>query len=120
MKKLFEEYRDFIIKGNLLQTAVAFIMGAAFGKVTESFTAIVTSSIAWFGNGKEPDFSNYKPGGIPLGTFANTLINLAIVGFCLFLMVKAYNRVVAPKAAPPAADAPDVKLLTEIRDLLKK
>ena len=42
MKKLLDEYRDFIIKGNLLQTAVAFIMGAAFGKVTEAFTAIFT------------------------------------------------------------------------------
>lgn len=118
MKKIFDEYRDFIIKGNLLQTAVAFIMGAAFGKVTESFTAIVTSLLGLIGG--KPDFSDVKPFGIPLGDFCNTIINLAIVGFCLFLVVKAYNAVTRPKAAAPAADPPEVVLLTEIRDLLKK
>jgi large conductance mechanosensitive channel len=119
MKKLFAEYRDFIVKGNLLQTAVAFIMGAAFGKVTESFTAIITSSIGSIPGVKQTDFKDFKPGGIPLGVFFNTLLNLAIVGMCLFIVVKAYNRVMLPKNSPPAADPPDVKLLTEIRDLLK-
>jgi large conductance mechanosensitive channel len=119
MKKLFEEYRDFIVKGNLLQTAVAFIMGVAFGKVTESFTAIITSLIALPFSGRQPDFSGYKPGGVPVGVFFNTLLNLILVGFCLFLVVKAYNRFTRPKEAPPAADPPEVKLLTEIRDLLK-
>lgn len=118
MKKLFAEYRDFIVKGNLLQTAVAFIMGAAFGKVTEAFTAIVTSLLGLMGG--QPDFSGVKPFGIPFGNFLNTLVNITIVGMCLFLVVKAYNRVTAPKEAPPAADPPDVKLLTEIRDLLKQ
>lgn len=118
MKKLFNEYRDFIIKGNLLQTAVAFIMGAAFGKVTEAFTAIITSLLGLLGG--KPDFSDVKPFGIPLGEFCNTLVNLGIVGFCLFLVVKAYNTLTRPTDSAPAADPPDVKLLTEIRDLLKK
>jgi large conductance mechanosensitive channel len=117
MKKLFEEYRDFIMKGNLLQTAVAFVMGAAFGKLTESFTAIITSLLGLIGG--QPDFSNVKPFGIPFGIFLNTLLNLAIVGFCLFLVVKAYNKMTKPKETPAATDPPDVKLLTEIRDLLK-
>jgi large conductance mechanosensitive channel len=117
MKKIFEEYRDFIVKGNLLQTAVAFIMGAAFGKTTEAFTKIVTSLLGLVGG--QPDFSGVKPWGIPLGDFLNTLLNLAIVGFCLFIVVKAYNTITKPKVAPPAADPPDVKLLAEIRDLLK-
>jgi large conductance mechanosensitive channel len=118
MKKIFEEYRDFIIKGNLIQTAVAFIMGGAFGKVTESFTAIFTSLLGLIGG--QPDFSSVKPFGIPLGIFLNTLVNLAIVGFVLFLVVKAYNLMTKPKEAPVASDPPDIKLLTEIRDLLKK
>jgi large conductance mechanosensitive channel len=118
MKRLLEEYRDFIMKGNLLQTAVAFIMGGAFGKVTESFTAMVTSLLGLIGG--NADFSGFKPYGLPLGVFINTLINLVIVGACLFLLVKAYNAMTKPKQAAPAADPPDVKLLTEIRDLLKK
>ena len=122
MRKLFEEYRDFIIKGNLLQTAVAFIMGAAFGKVTEAFTAIITSLLGLVGG--NPDFSGVKPFGIPLGIFLNTMVNLAIVGFCLFLVVKAYNRITTKKEKEqpqaPAADPPEVKLLAEIRDLLKQ
>ncbi len=118
MKKLAQEYRDFIVKGNLLQTAVAFIMGGAFGKVTEAFTAIVTSLLGLIGG--QPDFSSVKPFGIPLGVFLNTIVNLVIVGFCLFLVVKAYNKVTAPKETAAAADPPDIKLLTEIRDLLRK
>src|SRR5262245_45060809 len=120
MKKFLEDYRDFIMKGNLLQMAVAFIMGAAFGKVTEAFTAIVTSTIAWMGGGKQPDFSGYKPGGVPLGVFLNALLNLGLVGFCLFLLMKGYNALNKSKAAAPVADPPDVQLLKEIRDLLKE
>lgn len=118
MKKLIAEYRDFIMKGNLLQTAVAFIMGGAFGKVTESFTEMVTSLLGMVGG--QADFSGFKPYGLPLGVFINTLINLAIVGACLFMVVKAYNTMTKPKEAAPAQDPPEVKLLTEIRDLLKK
>ena len=117
VKKFIEEYRGFILKGNLLQMAVAFIMGAAFGKVTESFTAIVTSLIGLMGG--QPDFSDIKPGGIPLGNFFNTLLNLILVGFCLFLLMKVYNAMNKPKEQTTAADPPDIKLLTEIRDLLK-
>src|SRR4051812_31381015 len=118
-RKLFEEYRDFIVKGNLLQVAVAFIMGAAFGKVTEAFTAIITSLIGAIGG--RADFSGIKPYGIPAGNFFNTLLNLLIVGFCLFLMVKAYNRITKLKETPPPPPEPvEVKLLTEIRDLLKQ
>ena len=118
---MIKEFKDFIVKGNLLQTAVAFIMGGAFGKVTESFTGIFTSLLGKIGG--QPDFSGIAPGGIPIGIFINTLINLAIVGFCLFLVVKAYNKMTAPKTEPPAAPPEPTateKLLTEIRDALKR
>lgn len=117
MKKLFDEFRDFIVKGNLLQVAVAFIMGGAFGEVTKSFTAIITSILGKIGG--QPDFSAFKPFDIPFGLFLNTIVNLVIVGFCLFILIKAYNTAVKQKEAAPAADPPDVVLLTEIRDLLK-
>jgi len=117
---MLKEFRDFIVKGNLLQTAVAFIMGGAFGKVTEAFTAIFTSLLGKVGG--QPDFSAVKPLGIPLGIFINGLINLLIVGFVMFLVVKAYNKTLAPKPAPEPVRGPseEVKLLTEIRDVLKR
>lgn len=117
---MLREFREFIVKGNLLQTAVAFIMGGAFGKVTEAFTAIFTSLLGKIGG--QPDFSEVKPFGIPIGVFINGLINLAIVGFILFLVVKAYNRTIAPRPAPvpPPGPSEEVKLLTEIRDALKQ
>jgi len=117
---MLREFRDFIVKGNLLQTAVAFIMGGAFGKVTEAFTAIFTSVLGKIGG--QPDFANVKPFGIPVGVFINGLINLTIVGFVMFLVVKAYNRTIAPRLqpAPPPGPSEEVKLLTEIRDALKK
>ncbi|MBP7948409.1 MAG: large conductance mechanosensitive channel protein MscL [Verrucomicrobiales bacterium] len=118
---MIKEFRDFIVKGNLLQTAVAFIMGGAFGKVTEGFTAIVTNLLGKIGG--QPDFSSFTPWNIPIGVFINTIINLLIVGFVLFLVIKAYTKVTAPKETAPAAPpepTPTEKLLTEIRDSLRK
>ncbi len=119
MTRMLTEFKDFIVRGNLLQTAIAFIMGGAFGKVTEAFTGIFTGLLGLLGG--HPDFSDYKPFGIPFGVFFNTIINLIIVGFCLFLVVKAYTRMTEkPKQQATVADPPDLILLTEIRDLLKQ
>jgi large conductance mechanosensitive channel len=116
---MIQEFKDFILKGNLVQTAVAFVMGGAFGKVSETFTGIFTGLLGLIGGA--PDFSGFKPKGIPFGVFVNAFINLLIVGFVMFLVVKAYNRMIKPKEAPaPEAPPADVALLTEIRDLLKQ
>jgi len=118
MTKLVTDFRDFIVRGNLMQTAVAFIMGGAFGKVTEAFTGIFTGLLGLLGG--QPDFSGFKPFGVPFGIFVNTIINLVIVGFCLFLVVKAYTKMTEKKKEEPTkSDPPDILLLTEIRDLLK-
>lgn len=130
---MIKEFKEFILKGNMLMTAVAFIMGAAFGKVTESFTGLVTAILGKIislvkgtpeaADGKIPEFDKLLVGGVDLAPLCNGLINLVLVGFVLFLVVKAYNKATAPKvdpnAAPPAPPA-DIALLTEIRDLLKK
>lgn len=130
---MIKEFKDFILKGNLLMTAVAFIMGASFGKVTESFTGLVTAIIGKLfalargapqtSDGKLPEFGKLLIGGVDIAPFLNGLINLVIVGFVLFLVVKAYNRATAPKVladpTPPPTPA-DIALLTEIRDLLKR
>ena len=119
---MIKEFREFILKGNMLDLAVGVIIGASFGKVVTAFTDILLAAIGKVGG--QPDFSDFKPEGFPVGVFLNSIISLLIVGFALFLVVKAYTtakkRFEAPVAAGGPAELPaDVKLLTEIRDLLK-
>jgi len=129
---MFKEFRDFILKGNMLDLAIGVIIGAAFGKVVTAFTELLLSAIT-FGTGST------EVGAIPLakkvvdgkdkiidaGPLLNSFISLIIVGFALFLVVKAYNAAKrltekpAPKEEVAATVPADVQLLTEIRDLLK-
>jgi large conductance mechanosensitive channel len=119
---MLKEFREFILKGNMLDLAIGVILGASFGNVVKAFTDIL---LALIGNiWKQPDFSQYKPSDVPVGVFLNSIISLLIVGFALFLIVKAYTtakkRFEKPAAAQGPAELPaDVKLLAEIRDLLK-
>ena len=128
---MFKEFRDFILKGNMLDLAIGVIIGAAFGKVVTSFTELLLSAIT-FGTGSTQvgalevakrlaDDGTVKV--IDIGPLVNSLISLVIVGFALFLVVKAYNtarkRFEKPVEAAAAAVPADVKLLEEIRDLLK-
>jgi len=128
---MFKEFRDFILKGNMLDLAIGVIIGAAFGKVVTAFTELLLSAIT-FGTGStqvgavEVAKRTAEDGtvkSIDLGPFINSIISLLIVGFALFLVVKAYNtakkRFDKPAEAAPAAVPADVKLLEEIRDLLK-
>jgi large conductance mechanosensitive channel len=119
---MLKEFREFILKGNMLDLAIGVIIGSAFGNVVKAFTDILLGVIGYFGG--QPDFSQTKPAGIPVGVFLNSIISLLIVGFALFLVVKAYTtakkRFEKPAAAQGPAELPaEVKLLAEIRDLLK-
>ncbi|MCU0794684.1 MAG: large conductance mechanosensitive channel protein MscL [Akkermansiaceae bacterium] len=128
---MFKEFRDFILKGNMLDLAIGVIIGAAFGKVVTAFTELLLSAIT-FGTGStevgaiEVAKRMAEDGTkkvIDIGPLINSFISLLIVGFALFLVVKAYNtakkRFEKPaETAAPAVPA-DVKLLEEIRDLLK-
>ena len=138
---MLKEFKDFALKGNVLDLAVAVIIGGAFGKIVDSLVADVIMPIigAIFGN---VDFSNLflslgakvaagtpyakaKEAGAVLGygQFLTYIVNFLIIAFVIFLVVKAFNSMKKQEAAAPAA-APeipaDVKLLGEIRDLLKK
>jgi large conductance mechanosensitive channel len=121
---MFKEFREFILKGNMFDLAVGVIIGAAFGKVVTAFTELLLSSITAASGGTKAEVGKVYVGAVDIGPFINSIINLLIVGFALFLVVKAYNtakkRFEAPVAAagPPEVPA-DVKLLSEIRDLLK-
>lgn len=118
---MIKEFKDFISNGSLVDIAVAFVLGAAFGSVISSFTeGIVTPLIGRIFS--VDGLQDYLIGGdIALGAFIAALLNFVVVGFVMFLVVKAYNRMQAPAAAEdPAADPEDVVLLREIRDSLKK
>jgi large conductance mechanosensitive channel len=120
MKNFLKEFKDFIATGNLIELAVAFILAAAVKVVIDSFVDDIVMQLIAAIIGK-PDFSSLTWGigdaSLRVGAFFNTVISLLLIGFVLFLIVKAYNRF---RRADPQAAAPsdEVVLLTEIRDAL--
>jgi large conductance mechanosensitive channel len=118
---MLKEFKEFISRGNLVDLAVAVVLGLAFGAVVNSLVADVFTPLiaAIFG---QPDFSAITIGvgesEILIGNFLNALISFLIVAFVLFLVVKAYNRAF-PKEEEPAGPS-EVELLTEIRDELRR
>ncbi len=118
---MLKGFKEFIMRGNLVELAVAFIIGGAFATVVTSFTAVILSLIAKLGGGANPDMTDFAPGGIPLGAFLTAAIAFLILAFVVyFFVVTPYNKVQGRMAAgeETAPPAPDVALLTEIRDLL--
>jgi large conductance mechanosensitive channel len=127
---MLKEFKEFIIKGNMFELAVGVIIGAAFGKVVTSFTDLLLGTITYFTGTTEVGAINIlqktvegKTTAVNVAPLINGLIHLLIVGFALFLVVKAVNKLrkteAAAPATPPAPSAQEL-LLTEIRDLLKK
>jgi large conductance mechanosensitive channel len=133
------EFKEFAVKGNVMDLAVGVIIGAAFGKIVDSLVAdVIMPIISRLFGGR--DFSNYfvplagqtattladaKKAGAVLayGNFFTILLNFVILAFVVFLMVRQMNRLrraSAPASAAPAAPPEDVVLLREIRDALRK
>ena len=121
---MLQEFKKFIMKGNLVEIAVGLILALKFADVVTAFTNGIISPIigAVFG---VPSFAdktfNIGDGVIRYGAFIDTLIAFVITGFVLFLIVKAYNHAQEKfSKGPDAPDTPDdIVLLTEIRDALK-
>ena len=134
---MLKEFRDFIMKGNVLDLAVAVIIAGAFGTIVSSFTNdVLMPPIGMMLGGV--DFENLKfviqegqlgaDGAVAVeevavyyGKFINTIINFLIIAFVIFMIVRTYNnqmRAPEPEAAP--AGPTQEELLAEIRDLLKK
>lgn len=123
--KVLKEFREFAVKGNMIELAVGIIIGAAFTAVVNSLvTDLVTPLIGLFGTVDFKDLAFTLKDGVTLkyGAFITTLINFVIVSFAVFLLVKAINKLRRePEPVPevPPAPSEEVKLLTEIRDSLK-
>jgi large conductance mechanosensitive channel len=133
---MLKEFRDFIITGNVIEFAVAVIMAGAIGGVVNSFVAdIIMPVVGYFTGGV--DFAAKKiilqdavaasdgvaavtEVAIRYGSWINTIVNLLIVGFVMFMIIKAYNKTKKPAAADAPAGPSQEELLAEIRDLLKK
>ena len=117
---MLKGFKEFIMRGNLVELAVAFIIGGAFATVVTSFTAVLMSLISKV-TGEGVNFNDWDPGKVPVGTFITAAIAFLILAFVVyFFVVTPYNKLQArmsrgEEAAPPA---PDIALLTEIRDLL--
>lgn len=139
---MFQEFKAFIARGNVLDLAVGVIIGAAFGKIVSSLTDDIlmpvigkltggmdfTNQFVMLGEvpadykGSLTDYAALKAAGVPLlgyGSFVTAVINFIIMAFVIFLIVRQANRLMPPPPAAPAGPS-EVELLTEIRDALKK
>jgi large conductance mechanosensitive channel len=131
---LFEEFKAFIRRGNVIDLAVGVIMGAAFGRVVSSLVVMPPIGLA-LGNVDFKDLAftiraaspELGPDSKPLqpaiiisyGRFIQALLDFVLIALCVFVLVKMVNRLYKPTAEEPKAPSDEVRLLTEIRDLLK-
>ena len=138
---MLKEFRDFAVRGNVVDMAVGIIIGAAFGKIVDSLVKDVIMPPIGLLLG-QVDFSNLflvmkqgtqagpymnvevaqKAGAVTFnyGVFINTVISFVIVAFAVFLLIRVINRLKKQEEAKPAATPEDVVLLREIRDALRK
>ncbi|MGK0386704.1 MAG: large conductance mechanosensitive channel [Patiriisocius sp.] len=133
---MLKEFKNFIMTGNVIDFAVAFIMAGALGAVIKGFvSSIIMPIVGHFSGGS--DFSDKKfvldeaikdaagvvttpENAIMWGEWVNTIISLVVIGFVMFLIVKAYNKTKTPPAPAAPSGPSDNDLLMEIRDALKK
>ena len=132
-----DEFKAFIRRGNVVDLAVGVIMGAAFGKIVSSLVGDILMPPIGYALGNvdfkelaftlRPAGAELGPDGKPVqpaivlgyGRFVQAIIDFVIIGLCVFFLVKVVNRLHGPTEEPPKAPSDEVKLLMEIRDLLK-
>ena len=132
---LASEFKEFAMKGSVIDLAVGVIIGAAFGKIVDSLVNdIIMPIVGHFSGGmdfssiaitldeatKKADGTAVPANVIAIGKWINTIISLLVVGFVMFIIVKSYNKLKKPVAAPAPSGPTQEELLTQIRDLLKK
>ena len=138
---VLKEFRDFAVKGNVIDLAVGVIIGGAFGKIVDSLVNDIVMPVISTLLGGHIDFTNLfivlghvpegiprtydalKKAGVPIfayGNFITISINFLLLAFVIFQMVKVVNKIRTIDAPPPAPEPEDTILLREIRDSLKK
>ncbi|WP_416907152.1 MAG: large conductance mechanosensitive channel protein MscL [Polymorphobacter sp.] len=142
---MFAEFKTFIMRGNVMDLAVAVIIGAAFSAIVKSFTddlimpiiGLVTGGVDFSSlfvilgpvptdfEGALTDYAALKAAGVPLfgyGAFITAIINFVIMAFVIFMLVRSVNKLMTKPEeapAPPPGPSAEEKLLTEIRDALR-
>ena len=120
---MLKEFKEFAMKGNIVDLAVAVIIGGAFGKIVTALTSsIIMPIIAMLlGKGGVSELSVMVGNTVfPIGIFFQAVIDFILVAFVLFLIIKAMNSAKKKEIAAPAVTPEDITLLREIRDALKK
>ena len=140
MGKLFKEFKEFAVKGNVMDMAIGVVIGGAFGKIVTSLVSDIIMPLIgavtgglnftewkWVIREAVMDGETVVKPALTLtwGNFIQVVFDFIIIAFCIFLVVKGMNKLKkkeepAPEPAAPAEPSEDIKLLTEIRDLLKK
>jgi large conductance mechanosensitive channel len=138
---MIKEFKEFAMRGNVVDMAVGIIIGAAFGAIVGSFVGDVLMPLFGLATGGA-DFSNkyilLKEGAVPgpyaslaaakaagavtlaYGVLVNTIVNFLIVAFALFMVIRGMNAMKKKQVEAPAAPSAEIVLLTEIRDLLAR
>ena len=129
---MLKEFKEFAMRGNVVDLAVGVVVGGAFGKIVSSLVTDVImppiglltggmdfSALKWVLKPADDSDPKHKIAAVAInyGSFINTIISFIIIAFSIFLIVKLINKLYTKTAAAPTAE---VALLTEIRDLLKK
>ena len=134
---MMQEFKDFAMKGNVVDMAVGLVIGAAFGKIISSLVAdVIMPPIGMImggidfsqlyislGEGTFATLAEATAAGAPViryGQFLQTILDFLIIAFAIFMIVRAMNNAKKKEEAAPAAPAEDIVLLKEIRDALKK
>jgi large conductance mechanosensitive channel len=120
---MLKEFKEFTMRGNVIDLAIGVIIGGAFGAIINSLVgdiitpvllkpALETAGVA--------EIDKWAPGGVLLGKFIAAIISFIVIAFVLFLIIKGVNASKKKEEAPPAVTPEEIVLLREIRDALKK
>ena len=120
---MLKEFREFAMKGNIVDLAVAVIIGGAFGAIISSLVddvitpLLLTPALDAMG---AKDINQLTWGKVKYGNFLAAIIKFIVIAFVLFLLIRAMNKMVKKKPVAPAPTAEEILLLREIRDSLKR
>ena len=122
MKKIVEEFKQFAMKGNVMDLAVGVIIGAAFGKIVSSLVNDIIMPIlgTLFAVNFSTLYVTARHTVITYGAFLQAVVDFLIVALSLFFFVKFINKFKKQEEIKPAEPTPEIKILTEIRDSLRK